>query len=541
MQKIRHDLFRQMNLALSHEQNSNAVLALAYWENVLRLLPEHLPIHHHVLEAYRRLVENSTFTPAQQDKFQAKLHTLHTIYSQQSSPKDEETAQQIYQAMCQQCGGNPVLALVYWKNILSTVTSDSLVITLAVQDCCWLADEYLKSKQTERCIQLYKHLLRTFPDFLEGYLNLSLIFYKAGLLSEALAVLQQIPNACKEEFIVSRYIDLFRRLEEISQQFEQVPYAAIEEIVNDLHIENTFYPTLYEHYFTEIVAEIVNREKRFFEKQRKAIEEKALARLNKQLASEGIALGERVTMARQANSENIHTFLYDSHIRIMEVLLDNPNLTADDVLIIAQTTHISEILSHISAHRKWGTLYNIRMAILFNPQTLPKDALALLKLLNINDLAKVFYKRTILTETRLYAKQRIQEIFHALSLSEKIAVIEASSGELFKLLDVIRINVASFLVNLIGKFHDKQDILVNICRWKLTPIDVLAFIARNRQIAADIRIKFALLSNPKTPTETVRSLLHSIPERDIRYLLSNTHLSSTVKQSISSMFPHLFF
>ena len=540
MQKTRHDLFQQMTLALSHQQNGNAILAMAYWENVLRLLPESIQIHNEILETCQRIVPED-LSPPLKEKWLSKVETLAGVYVQKLSDDEGELAHQIYLAMCQQCGGNPVLALVYWENVRSSVTSDSLIITLAVQDLCWLAHQYLTSKNTEKCIELYKHMLRTFPEFLEGYLNLSLILYKHGLLHEVLPVLHQIPKEYKEEVIVLRYTALFQRISEVSQQFDQVPYAAIESIVSDLRIENTFYPSINETYFTSIITDFIHREKRFFERRRKALEEKAIARANKRLASEGIALGQRVTMARQASSEDIHKFLYDNNLRIAEVLLDNPNITADEVLIIAQNCHISDVLTCISAHRKWGMLYSIRIAILSNPQTFPRDSLRLLKTLSVNDLAKTFYNKNIPTEVRIHAKARIQELFHSLMMPEKIALIEASSGEIFKLLDEARFNVASFLVNLIGKFPDQSDILVNICRWKLTPADVLIFIGGNRQLTANLRIKFALLSNPKTPAGIVRSLLHSIPDRDVRYLLSNPHIPSTVKHSISAMFSHVFF
>jgi hypothetical protein len=122
-----------------------------------------------------------------------------------------------------------------------------------------------------------------------------------------------------------------------------------------------------------------------------------------------------------------------------------------------------------------------------------------------------------------------------------MALIESSSGEIFKLLDDVHLNLSSFLVNLLGRFHDRYDILVNICRWKLTPVDILVFIGRNTQLTADVLIKFALLSNPKTPRETVRKLLRSIPESDIRHLLSNSYLPTQVKYAISELFPHIFF
>jgi len=524
-----------------HQHSGHAALALAYWEHVLRLLPKAFPIHNHILEECRRIVEGPQPGFEIPTRFQRKIQQL-TLQHQKDVPDAdrEKYTLPIYLAMCQQCGGDPWLALLYWKNALDIEPFDPFVVTLVGQDFCWLAHQELILQHTERCIDLYRHLLRTFPAFLEGYLNLSFILYKYGLPDEIIPLLSNIPQAYRDEFIVIRYVDLYQKIAEVFQQFAQVPYAAIEDIVDDLTTENTLYPVLNTSYFEEIIEEIILREKRFVEKQRKALEEKALVRTNKQLIAEGIALGQRVTMAKQASSADIQKFLYDNHIRIAEVLLDNPNMTADDVFIMAQISHISGILTLIATHRKWGTLQNIRMAVLCNPQTLPKDSLRLLNMIRLNDLARVFYKKNIPTEVRMYAKKQIQKVFYPLSLSEKIAVIEATSGDILKLLDREFLNVSSFLINALGRFHQKRDILVNICRWKQTPADILQMIGRNAHLTTDFRVKFALLSNPKTPKETLQTLLTSIPERDIRYLLSNRYLPSTAKRAISLSFPHLF-
>jgi tetratricopeptide (TPR) repeat protein len=534
MQKTRHQLFQQMALALSHQQNGNAELALAYWENVLRLAPAELRIHNEILEEGARIAkEHNT------DRIWQKVDALTKIYHQEFTEEDRLLFQYVYRAMSQQCSGNHVLAFAYWKNAVATLTSDSLVVTLGVQDFCWTAHQYLKAGNLKHCIDVYAQLIQTFPEFLEGYINLSIIKYKYGYTTEAVPILKKIPPRFREEFVVVRYRDLYEQISEISRQFDHVPYAAIEEIVNDLRIENTFYPSIADEYFTEFISDLVNREKRFFEKRRKVLEEKAIAKTSARLAQEGIALGQRVTLAKQAKREDIPEFLYDSDVRIAEALLNNPNTTREDVLVMAQTACVSEILTLIAENKKWGTLHSIVMAILLNPQTLPQDAIRLLDLLSINDLARVFYKKVIPTEVRMRAKLKIQQIFNTLSLYEKAAAIEVSAGNIFKFLDDVQLDLPSFLANLVKKFPVQPEIIVNISRWKLTPVNILTIIGTKPQFTSNIQIKFALLSNPRTPEEVVISLVQSLEEKDAEYVLLNKHIPSSVKHTISTCFPNM--
>lgn len=525
-----------MTVALSHQQNGNTELALAYWENVLNLLPKELRIHNEILEECVQIAQEHDV-----ERIHQKVDALTQTYRQELTEEEQPTFQYVYRAMSQQCGENHALAFAYWKKVITKLTSDSLVVTLGVQDFCWSAYRYLQAGNIKKCIEVYEQILQTFPEFLEGYINLSLLKYKFGLTPEAVLLLKNLPPQSGKEFIVIRYRDLYQQISEVSQQFGHVPYASIEEIVNDLRIENTFYPSIDEDYFTQFITDIVNREKRFFERRRKALEEKAIAKTSKRLAEEGLALGQRVTLAKQAKSEDIPNFLYDNEIRIAEVLLDNPNITREDVLIMAQTTHVSEILTRIAGHRKWGTFHNITIVILLNPQTLPQDSIRLLNRLSINDLATVFYKRNIPTEVRIRAKQRVQEVFNTLSTYEKVAIIEASLGDIFKLLDSVTLDPFPFLEKLVQKFTtqpDIPDIIVNICRWKLTPPGILSLIGTSSTLTSNIRIVFALLSNPRTPTAVIKPLVKALEKKELlHYFLSNKYIPSSVKQSISTFFP----
>lgn len=534
MQKNRHPVFQQMAVALSHQQNGKVELALAYWENLLRIVPDELRIQHEILAECTRIVE-----PTKTDRFRQKLDTLLQTYQQELSDEDKQTFQAVYRAMVQQCGENYTLALVYWKDAVTALSANSLVITLGVQDLCWNAHQYFHAGKQKECFELYEQTLQTFPEFFEGYINHSILRHKIGQTDEALFLLRGLPAHYQNEFIIARYIELYQQIQEVSQQFDHVPYAAIEPIVNELQVENTFYPSLAETEFSEFVEEIINREKGFFEKRRKALEEKTIAKTSKRLAEEGLALGERVTLAKQAKSEDIPKFLYDNEIRIAEVLLNNPNMTQNDVLIMAQVTHVSDILTCIAEHWKWRPFQNITLALLLNPQTLPAVSIRLLQRLSINDLATVFYKKNIPTEVRIRAKQRVREIFDSLSLYEKCAVIEASSGDILKLLDRVQLELPQFIENLVKKFAENPEILINICRWKLTPSNVLSSIGNNKQFTANTRIAFALLSNPRTPMGVVISLIQKLEKRHLRLLMLNKYIPASVKQSISSIFPDL--
>jgi hypothetical protein len=83
-----------------------------------------------------------------------------------------------------------------------------------------------------------------------------------------------------------------------------------------------------------------------------------------------LALGEKISMARMCGREVSKILMKDPDRKVFGALLDNPRMREEDLvgLIRSGGAH-PEKLRLISDHRKWGTRYAIRLALIFNPST----------------------------------------------------------------------------------------------------------------------------------------------------------------------------
>ena len=55
VQQTRHPVFQQIAAALSHQQEHVPELAVAYWENILNILPDDCRIHNDILAECERI------------------------------------------------------------------------------------------------------------------------------------------------------------------------------------------------------------------------------------------------------------------------------------------------------------------------------------------------------------------------------------------------------------------------------------------------------------------------------------------------------
>ncbi|MBV8199499.1 MAG: hypothetical protein JOZ15_02640 [Acidobacteria bacterium] len=117
---------------------------------------------------------------------------------------------------------------------------------------------------------------------------------------------------------------------------------------------------------------------------RRAADQHLLARLP------GLAVGEKVSIARRAAPAILSHLRHDPTPRVIAALLDNPRLTEGTLspLVHGERTP-APVLELIAADRRWGARYPLRLALARNPATPLGAALRLLPALQKQDLRAI--------------------------------------------------------------------------------------------------------------------------------------------------------
>ena len=116
-------------------------------------------------------------------------------------------------------------------------------------------------------------------------------------------------------------------------------------------------------------------------------------RIAEELLSEHIQtmnLGEKIALAKGAGRPIIKVLRKENHDKIIRVLLDNFRLTEEDVHFMASYHQTpGSTLKLIARHRKWSNRYQVKFALVKNPNTPPAVSLDLLVSLSRMDLKTV--------------------------------------------------------------------------------------------------------------------------------------------------------
>ncbi len=121
-------------------------------------------------------------------------------------------------------------------------------------------------------------------------------------------------------------------------------------------------------------------------------------------------LGQRRTTSKTGVKGALDRLLLDTDPMIIENLLNNPRIVRGQVLKIANARPaLANILSLVSRHVKWGKDYGVRVALVMNPYSSPRIALALLEFLMKGDLKMVATDETLHGQVRRTALEILKD------------------------------------------------------------------------------------------------------------------------------------
>ena len=119
-----------------------------------------------------------------------------------------------------------------------------------------------------------------------------------------------------------------------------------------------------------------------------------------------LTLGERKSLARTHDREQILLLVRDPHPAVIAILLDNPHVTEADIVRIAcARPAVPASLARLAAHPRWSVRHAVKRALVLNPSTPLADAIRIATTLRSQELRELAADASLPEPLRLHAAE----------------------------------------------------------------------------------------------------------------------------------------
>lgn len=119
-----------------------------------------------------------------------------------------------------------------------------------------------------------------------------------------------------------------------------------------------------------------------------------------------LTLGERKSLARTHDREQLLLLLRDPHPAVVAILLDNPYVTEADVVRIASARPaVPASLSILAGHPRWSVRHPVKRALVLNPSTPLADAIRIATTLRSQELRELAADPSLREPLRVHAAE----------------------------------------------------------------------------------------------------------------------------------------
>jgi hypothetical protein len=239
----------------------------------------------------------------------------------------------------------------------------------------------------------------------------------------------------------------------------------------------------------------------------------------------------RKEQALSTSEKEIAGLVHDVSPTVIRALLNNRNLSEDDVLAIAARKNLpADIFELIAKDKRWVKSYPVRLALARNPKTPLSASLSIARYLRLFDLAEISRSHFLPLVFRHKIEAIIIEKIPTMDLGIKKTLAKIASGEV--LLKLIQSGYPEVVKLCLDNPHLIEAHLYKVVnRHNIAPLTIKA-IAEHANWSSRSMIKLALIRNEHTSLALSVRFLRDTKIMYLRELYADPSVPVTIKPFI---------
>lgn len=239
----------------------------------------------------------------------------------------------------------------------------------------------------------------------------------------------------------------------------------------------------------------------------------------------------RERLASAAAAEQIASLGHDPSPRVIRALLENPNISEEDVRIIASRKNLpGDILEFIARNRRWAESYPVRLAVARNPKTPLFAALSIVRYLRLFDQVQLTRNTALPVIFRQKVEALIMEKIPTMAMGVKRSLAKIAAGNV--LLKLIQDGYPEVVSLCLGNPYLVEAHLYRIINREATGPATIRLIAEHANWSSRYYIRYALVRSAHTPLARSVIFLSGMKTEDLRELYIDPSLPPGIQPCI---------
>lgn len=249
-------------------------------------------------------------------------------------------------------------------------------------------------------------------------------------------------------------------------------------------------------------------------------------------------LHKRVLHARVATKDERKELLHDHAEEVLHALLDNQELTSEEMVVLAQRRDLSqELLRRIGTDSRIQESYQLKRALVFNPKTPASISLRLLGQIFIFDQMSLILVVGIPQEIKSAAEEAIYRKLPQISLGERLTLARRTNSEriLSYLLDDNNREVVSAVLT--NPFLREAAVCTALRRAQVKAHTV-EMVATNAKWSCRKEVRYALLRTRHLTIGMALQFLKTMTRQELHDLSQDPSVSAQLRSYIRGLLTH---
>src|SRR5574341_123361 len=239
----------------------------------------------------------------------------------------------------------------------------------------------------------------------------------------------------------------------------------------------------------------------------------------------------REQRAAAAGEGEIAALLHDPSPRVIKKLLENRNITEEDILIIAGRKNLpGDVLESITKDRRWTDSYPLRLALARNPRTPLFSALSIVRYLRLFDQVELARSHFLPAIFRQKIEAIIMEKIPSMALGVKKSLAKIAAGNV--LLKLIQDGYPEVVAICLNNPHLVEAHLYKIINREETGPGTIRLIAEHPNWSSRYTVKYSLVRSGHTPLSRAVIFLSGMKTENLKELFSEPSLPVGIKPCI---------